>query len=228
MVRQILSDLYNTYRQIVGNGAVITLFLVCVTVLFLTGAICKKWPVILSPLGTIGYAVSKIIDILISRNGKRYLSAAFAVLIIALAVTSSGSNILASDMNPKAENMMHIPSDIVEAMDAVLADTDEAKVLTMPGWGLYFESYSPAFSLMYDLPAHREAAWMNEYERNAYTELGKVHPDMKKVAEAARGCECGYVVLSNDIWPDVPLTKYGYEIIYETEMCSVYREVETP
>ena len=119
-----------------------------------------------------------------------------------------------ADTNSRAENVMHIPQDLVESMDSILAESESPSVLTMPGWDMYFESYSSKFTIA--------------YESDADNELEKIHPDMKKVAEAAQECNCDFVVLSRDLWPQVPISRYGYEPVYETDGCIVYKEVKTP
>ena len=51
---------------------------------------------------------------------------------------------------------------------------------------------------------------------------------MGKVAKAAKKKDIAYVILSKGIWQDMPLDRFGYEIIYENDTCAVYREVSTP
>ena len=58
-----------------------------------------------------------------------------------------------------------------------------------------------------------------------FAELEKIDPDMNKVASIAHRRKVRYVVLSNGIWPKIPITKLGYETFYETPSCTVYREV---
>ena len=51
---------------------------------------------------------------------------------------------------------------------------------------------------------------------------------MKSLAAAAHRKGCSYVVLSKDMWPDVPITRFGYEQMLENDKCMVYREVTVP
>lgn len=208
MVRELLGELYSRYREYTGTGSIIILFILSVIVLEKFGKERHEKPVYLSVLGTIGCAVSEII------TGLSGASAVFAVAICILAVTVSGSNVLTADMNSRAENVMHLPSDLVESMDIILSESDTPGILTMPDWNLYFESYSSDFTVV--------------TESNLNDELSKTHPDMKKVAQAAHKCGCEYVVISSDIWPEVPITEFGYELMYETDGCVVYKEVKTP
>lgn len=208
MVRELFVRLYDLYRQFTGTGTVIVLFIVSLIVLVISKKDRCTQPAALSVLGTVGWAVSEIIS---SLTG---ISVVFAVAVCILAVTSSGTNVLAPDMNTKAENAMHIPAHLLESMDAIKDETDSACILTMPGWELYFECYSSGFAVVDDPEAQRE--------------LDKHQPDMKIIARKAHECKCDYVVISSDIWPEVPITKYGYDLVFETEGCAVYKEVMTP
>ncbi len=208
MVRELLGELYSLYRQCVGTGGIIALFIVSLIVLVMCQKGRHTGPAALSPLGTVGCAVSEAVSRL---SGASML---FAVAVCLLAVTSSGSNVLSSDMNSRAENAIHIPAHLVESMDVILSESDSPYVLTMPEWELYFESYSSRFIAAED--------------GVAYNELDKNTPDMGKIAKAAHECGCDFVVLSRDIWPEKPITEYGYELIYETDDSVVYKEVKTP
>ncbi len=208
MVRELLGELYSLYREYTGTGSIIVLFILSAIVLEKSDKDRHKKPVYLSVLGTVGCAVSEIITRL---SG---VSAVFAAAICILAVAVSGSNVLSAGMNSRAENVMHLPANLVESMDVILNESDTPGILTMPDWNLYFESYSSDFTVV--------------TESNLNAELSKTHPDMKKVAQAAHECNCEYVVISSDIWPEVPITEFGYELMYETDGCVVYKEVKTP
>ena len=234
MIKELFYELYNGYRQVVGKGAVIVLFIASLPALFrLYGDKDRGWAgALLSPLSVIGCAASglvgKILSVKEDGRAKRLFSFALVLCLCILAVTVSGSNIIYENITHYAENDMHIPQDMILSMDAVLSDSDDPKVLTMPGWGLYFESYSSAFDMMYEEPANGDSALLDEDERTVYIQLSDVHPDMKKITSIAHRYGCGYIVLSNGIWPDVPVTSCGYELLYGTDSCSVYREVRTP
>lgn len=208
MVRELLGELYSLYRQFTGTGAIVVLFILSAIVLGKRYKSRCEMPVYLSVLGTIGYAISEIITRL---SG---ILAVFAAAICILAVATSGSNVLSSDMNSRAENVMHLPANLVESMDVILDESYTPSILTMPEWNPYFESYSSDFIV--------------KYESGLNDELAKLHPDMQKVAETAHECNCEYVVISSEIWPEIPITKFGYELMYETDGCVVYKEVKTP
>ncbi|MCR5673755.1 MAG: hypothetical protein K6F87_08600 [Lachnospiraceae bacterium] len=225
MIRELFYELYSGYRQIVGDGAVMVLFAASLLVLLMIRRENDRGcaGALLSPLSVIGCAAAGF-----TGKIKKPLALIFAVALCFLSVTVSGKNIIYDNIGRRAENDVHIPQDVITSMDAVLSDSDDPKVLTMPGWGLYFESYSSKFQLMYEEPRNGDTASLNEDERTAYMQLGNIHPEMKKVAAAAHRSGCGYIVMSNDIWPDVPPTACGYKVLCETPSCTVYREVTTP
>ena len=234
MIKELFYELYSAYRQIVGKGAVIVLFIASLLALYrLSEDNDRGLPgIILSPLSAIGCAVSKLIDMACTvRNDKKVLktaTAALAVCLCFLAVTVSGDNIFYGNISRPAENNMHIPADLLTSMDAVLADDEEPKVLTMPGWGPYFSAYSSKFDLMYEEPEDGVSSILDEDERTVYMQLSDVHPEMKKVAAIAHKTGCRYIVMSKSIWPDIPVTSCGYKVYYDTSTCCVYKEVRTP
>ncbi len=230
-MRELFSEIYRGYRQFTGTGAVVVLFIVAVAViiLFYRARNRKITPVILSVGGSIAFVAASVWDMVTMPNaGRRKNLAArlFAALVCVLAITLSGTSPFTRNISEKAENDMHLPSFVPEAAEAVIGDGTYKTILTMPGWGDYFKSYSSAYSVV--SPDEDDAYLADEDMRTLYTQLIKVHPDMKKVASGAHRMECGYVILSDGIWQDIPLTDLGYELIYETEGCRVYREVRTP
>lgn len=230
MFIKLIGELNTYHMQLVGTGAVSVLFFAAL--LYCIREDRKNAPLILSPLCAISVAAAKVIDASFcrkedSRRGKIF-TVIFTVCILALAAASSGKDLVTGDMSQPAGNDMHIPGDLTAAMDILLEDEGELHVLTMPGWGVYFKAYSSRFMMMYDDPKDKDPGLLEGYEWTAYTELMVQHPDMRKVAASARRSGCAYVVLSNDIWPERPITFFGYEPVYEGEVCTVYREVKAP
>ncbi len=228
MIRELISELYTFYRQLAGTGSVIVMFLSALAVIVIVRKNRRGiTPVLLSFCGCIASVAGTVVDKTFSckkdSNKERILSTLFASMILILAITSSGTLIFSQSMSVAAENDMHLPAYIVEAADAVINDGVDGCVLTMPGWGPYFESYSSGYKII--SPGQEDTSSSDEDIRTIAIQLYQVHPDMKKVASAAHRKGCGYVVLSDGIWPDVPITEFGYELLFETDGCRVYREV---
>ena len=234
MIKEFVHEFYIGHRLLVGDGAIFVAFIASIiAMLFLLSEKGRKIvPLFLCLPATIGCAISLFIRAVRTRQyGSRGVKAAavlFAVCLATLAITVSGRPVFSQDLAGKSDNDMHIPGSLVQAMDSVLAECDDPKVLTMPGWGSYLESYSSAFSLMYEDPAGGDPSSLDEDAMKAYTELGKNDPDMRKLAAIAERNDCVYVILSKDLWPEKPITRYGYELVFENEGCGVYREVMTP
>ncbi|MBO4905032.1 MAG: hypothetical protein J5367_07390 [Lachnospiraceae bacterium] len=216
MIRELLYELHTGHRLLAGIGSGLVLYLLSVLILLRTGKEKDKdLPVLLCIMVTIGCAFSRMIEACLSLREDSKIKKAgapvFGILLVILAISVSGQNVFSKECAEKAGNGMHIQEGLTDAMDTILTQTDRPEVLTMPGWDIYFRAYSSRFSII-------------DEDADANAELSGIHPDMKKVAKA--GSE--YVVLSSGIWPEIPLDRYGYELIYENGSCRVYREVRTP
>lgn len=233
MIKELLYKLYTDHRQFAGDGAVMVMFIASILALILLYRKKEKSPgaVFLSPLAAIAVAAAAICEEAVSRFTKRSHrcgAGLVAVFLCILAVVSSGTNVFSEELSERAENNMHIPTGIMEAMDVTLSDTDEPRIAVMPGWGQYFEGYSSRFGLMYEEPDGDDISSFNDDQRIVYTELSDVHPDMGKVASAARRAGCRYVIISRDVWPKVAINGHGYKLMFENDRCLVYREVDAP
>ncbi len=222
MIKELFIQSYNFLRQFVGVGAVTVLFAAAVLVLFTVGKSGRGRlaPILLSVPVAIGHAAGCLFDAIFKKEQKpgiRLITVLFAAAIVLLAVSSSGRSMFSRQYATRAENVMHIPEGMSEAMDEVLADGKNAGVLTMPGWEVFFNNYSSRFEV-----ADREVS------PASYAELSGVHPDMRIVSDEARRAGCEYVVLSKGLWPELPISRFGYDLIYENDSCEVYREVKSP
>lgn len=238
MIRELMYELYSNIRLLIGSGAVVVLFIASLIFVFRDrtdndgDADHDPCPALFfSPLVLIGCAVSlmfsKVTDTFKNPLAKR-AALVFAACLAALIIASSGTFVFSNDLSGRAENDMHIPSDLIGAMDAVLADDGAAKVLTMPGWGAYLSAYSSSFTLMYEDPEGEDLSGLDEDSRIVYRQLLTTHPDMKAVASAAKRAKVSHIILSDSLWPEVPITKFGYEPALEEGGCIVYREVKAP
>lgn len=234
MIRELIREIYNGHRVLTGDGAILVLYIASIIVmLFAEPSKGRKTaPAVLSVAATIGCAFARFFKAVRSAKGLsrpvRYAAFAFALCLGILACAVSGRMVFSRELSVVSGNDLHIPQSILGSMDAILADADDPKVLTMPGWSLYFESYSSAFTLLYEDPEGDDLSGFDEDAAAVYTELTKKVPDMKKVARTARGSGCTYVVLSKDMWPEKPITRYGYDVLYEDDECCVYKEVSSP
>lgn len=234
MILELLRELYGTYRRFAGNGVFIALFVVSAFALIYAYRIRQKGSayILLSPFGTIGAAASEMIRAVSSskypRPAVKTAAVVFAVILATLTITSSGEYVFSDEVSSPSTNDMHMPEGLDMAADAILDDSSAPMVLTMPGWGTYLTAYSSNIRLMYEDPLGNDISRLGDDARSAYTELGRTHPDMKKIAQLAGKNGCTYVIVSDRMWPEFPLTYYGYEMIYDDGNCSVYKEVSAP
>lgn len=230
MIGEIFYKLHTYHRYLAGGGAVLVLSAAALLLCAKSGI---KWKaLILSPFGVIGIGAAKVFEEMsrkIKEGGKRWVFAGlFVACLLLLAIICSGDSLVSGQVGEPVSNRMHLPGDLSDAMQGILEDDEAPRVLTMPGWGPNFMAYSSAFELMYEDPYGPDLSFEDEDQWLVYTQLSVLHPDMKKVAAAAHRAHCRYIVLSNDIWPDIPVTSFGYEPFISCDICTVYREVAKP
>ena len=234
MVLELIRKLYTMFRQLAGTGTVLVLFIAAALAMVLYYSKRSKGSIgaLLSPVGIIGVIMASVLyDVASDNRGRRWLRNAAVVFTACLcicAITSQGTSVFSGELSETAENELHIPSYLLDVMSKIVKDTDNPCVLVMPGWGPYFESYSSRFVMAYPEPQGDDLSAFDEDERIMYTQLCRTYPDMKSLAAAAHRKGCSYVVLSKDMWPDVPITRFGYEQMLENDKCMVYREVTVP
>jgi len=225
MIRELLFQLYTGYRNIVGTGALIVLFIAAVLVIVLffgKGREGIKYPVFLSIFGTIGIAFGGIISAS-SKDDKnrpfaKLAAGVFCALLCLLAIASSGKYVFSDELNSSVENDMHLPGGIAGAASVILSESDSPAVFVMSEWKPYFECYSSKYSFPVSV----------EDQQKLDRELEKADPDMRKVSSVARKYGCTYIVLPYDLWPQIPITRYGFKLQYESGGCRLYKEVESP
>lgn len=227
MIRELLYELHSLLREFAGSGNVAVLFAASALLLlmFCAGKKSRNGWAVLSPLGVIALAVPEVLERVREKvkGGRfvKYAAVVFAALVMVLAVTSSGRMVFSGDHTEKAENDMHIPSYLTEAMSTLLREEGEPRVLVPYEWSPYFAAYSSRFVLPDDV--------LDGFDESTIrSELDIIHPDMKKISNIAHRNGFGYVLLPADIWPEVPITKCGYELVLDYGGCSLYREVRDP
>ncbi|MCR5687553.1 MAG: hypothetical protein K6G58_05990 [Lachnospiraceae bacterium] len=228
MIKELFAELYRGYRDFAGSGALPVLFAASVFAVFIATPkekLREKVPIVLSVIPACACALVLICEETIKRTkGRKKWAAAFAVLLAMMIVAASGKSVISPEFTEKAENRMHIPEDVYESMQAILAEEDDPTVLVLPKWSTYFESYSTHFTVV----GHEVSAGDGNDEAVLSFEFSKKDPDMEKVARIAHRNGCGFVVLPGDLWPDIPITKFGYEQMKECGGCIIYREGARP
>lgn len=226
MIRELFFELYRGWRNIVGDGNVAVLYIASVIALLTVVRAEGKRAMLLclSVLGTIGsaisYAIGKVRELPLKKRPTGYAAVIFSACLCLIGIASSGRSVFSPEMCERAENGMHISSHLITAMDAIMQEEDDPVVLAPFEWTPYFKAYSSHFTM-----ASEDNAISGSEYRMLSSELDGIHPDMKKVASVARQRGYRYVVLPDDIWPEIPITGCGYELLKECGKVSVYREV---
>lgn len=246
MVSTLWNNLITTYKLYIGTGSLLVLFVVALMYKTLHGLRNGKkisellWPGILMPWGSIGMAfgelflnreISEAVPAISVKNEK-YVNAYKATIKIVIAVVLvyiliiSGNRFVSPEFYVKADNNMHIDANLLKAMDFILADseTESIGVVTMPGAGEYFRSYSSRFDMMYEDPVDGDVSGLKKELNQTYQELSVKYPDMLIVSNAAKREGCRYIVIRNDsYWPKIPLTEYEYDLIFTCGYWDVYK-----
>lgn len=223
MIRELIVQSYNGYRQLFADGCIPALvFAFAVYALIIKKDDEKSiLSLVLSPIGACAVLISGLFESVckknFSRKAIRVCAALFAAALCILAVVSSGKYVFSKDYCEKAGNDMHIPQDLLDAMSSINADGRDVNILVPPGWEPYFESYSSFFNIS-----------QKRDDSVLLLEFSKKSPDMRKIAATAKKQGAVYVVLPDDIWPEEPITKWGYELFKDCGTCIVYREVSIP
>ena len=213
----------------IGDGSILVLYAAAViaVVIIVRDDGKRILPVILSIPALIAASaalvIKKVTGLPFKSRFVKIIATAFAACICILTIASSGRSVFSRELCEKAENEMHLPGGVMQAMMEMLRSGDDLKVVAPYEWTPYLESYSSRFIPVYNDPSLKDAD--KELLR---TELDDISPDMKKITSIAKRAGYGYVLLPEGIWPEVPITKCGYELVDEYNGCRLYREVKTP
>lgn len=233
MLRSIWYKITTSYSTVTGTGAIFVLFVVALVFCMLVSNEEDRktsWLSILAMLGTIGCAVAIIMQKIFGKAFEKklytYLYRIFVIALIIFAITVSGKRLFAPEYMSISENAMHIPQDLMQAMDTILTDSDDntVGVVTAAGYGEYFECYSSRFAMLYRDNVNSDVSEFDTDVREAYIELSEKYPDMRVVAKAAKRNGCSYIVInSQECWPKVPLDSAGYVLISSCGSFDVYK-----
>ena len=229
MIRELLFELYSVSRDMIGKGSILVLYVAAVIamVILVREGGKRILPAILSipavTASAVALAIEKVSALPAKSRFVKIIATAFAASLCLLAVSSSGRAVFSRELCERAENDMHLPGGIMQAMMVMLRSGDDLTVLAPYDWTPYFDSYSSMFRPIFEDPSLKDAD--KEVLR---TELDDIRPDMKKITSIAKRAGCRYVLLPDGIWPEVPITKCGYELVEECDGCRLYREVRSP
>ena len=162
----------------------------------------------------LGYAAVKIVA---SLTGKKKAIAAIAMGAI---VMVSGKFIYANPEYPVAENMYHIPQDVVDICDAIKVEGREVLAAFPREHLLYVRQYSPYVCMPYG----REA-YTGMEQNDLYDVLMCDRLDAKEVVDKARSRGCHYVIFSKDKQIVGRFEDYEYRLFGEIGGYLIYEDL---
>jgi len=161
----------------------------------------------------LGYAAVKIV---ISQSGKKRLFTGAALGVI---VMISGSFIYRNPEYPVAENIYHVPQEVVDICDAIRVEGREVVAAFPREHLLYVRQYSPYVCMPYG-----RDAYIGEVQDDLYDALGFAKIDAGNVVKYARNRGCHYVVFSAEKPIIGKFEDYDYRLFDEISGYVIYED----
>ncbi len=162
----------------------------------------------------LGYAAVKII---ISLTGKKRLYAAVAMAAI---VMVSGSFIYKNEEYPPAENIYHVPQEVVDICEAIKVDGREVLAAFPREHLLYVRQYSP-----YVCMAYGRESYIGQVQDDLYDILMRDRLDAEEVVRYARARGCHYVIFSKEKQVIGTFEDYEYRLFDEIGGYLIYEDL---
>lgn len=142
--------------------------------------------------------------------------------VMCIAIISCGSFVYRNANITRAQNLYHIPSEVVEA--ASIMDPGEGRIMALvPAEMIHFiRQYTDRITLPYG----REmliSRWKFESDLYEIMENSEVI-ETSEFVELTRASYCMYVVLRKDRQLAEPLTDYGFELFAQTDNYLIYKD----
>ncbi|MCM1262393.1 MAG: hypothetical protein NC313_06690 [Butyrivibrio sp.] len=165
---------------------------------------------------------------LISAYGAMKLCGKYRKLMLAVmcvAIISCGSFVYNSVNITKAENLYHIPNEVVEAAELMDPGEGGRIMAVVPAEMIHFiRQYTDRIALPYG----REmliARWNFQSDLYKVMEQSEVI-ETPSFVELTRDSYCLYVVLRKDRQLSEPLTDYGFELFAQTANYMIYKDLD--
>lgn len=140
--------------------------------------------------------------------------------VMCIAIVSCGSFVYSSINITRAQNLYHIPNEVVEA--ARLMESEEGRIRALvPAEMIHFiRQYTDKITLPYgrEMLIDRWNFQSDLYEAMELTEV----IETPSFVELTRSNYCMYVVLRKDRQVSEPLTDYGFELFGQTDNYLIY------
>ena len=174
----------------------------------------------LIPAGmVIGNAVVRIYGMLQGRKQKCFLVVMFILFVL------TGKLIYTNPQYSVADNLYHVPEEVVTICDAVKVEGREVMVAFPVELVQYVRQYSPYVCMPYG----REVLvpkWMNFSD--LYDALSAEVLDAARISELAKAQGCHYVVIDAEKMRKGEFADYGYESVLPVGRYEVLRDQSIP
>lgn len=140
--------------------------------------------------------------------------------VMCIAIVSCGSFVYRSVNITKAQNLYHIPNEVVEAASFMEPEEGRIRALVPAEMIHFIRQYTDKITLPYG----REmliARWNFQSDLYEAMELTEVI-ETPSFVELTRSNYCMYVVLRKDRQVSEPLTDYGFELFAQTDNYLIY------
>lgn len=162
----------------------------------------------------VGYAAVKVIA---SLSGKERLIAALAMAAI---VMTSGSFIYKNTEYPPAENIYHVPQEVVDICDAIKVEGREVMAAFPREHLLYVRQYSPYVCMPYG----REE-YTGQMQNDLYDVLMREKLDAEEVVYYARQKGCHFVIISEEKQVVGKFEDYDYRLFDKIGGYLIYEDL---
>lgn len=169
------------------------------------------WMAPMSP--TLAYCAVRLCRLSRGR-GRVCLAAAAAVLIMI-----SGNLVYRNPLFSRAENIYHVPWEVVEICDRIQVEGREVRAAFPAEFLTYVRQYSPVVCMPYGRNAILYS-WTNDL----YLELLKSEIDVERVAELAKEMGCHYVIISEDKALNGRMEDYAYRFFGKVGEYVIYMD----
>lgn len=155
---------------------------------------------------------------------ERWLTLAVTLVLLCVCGTFK----LSDSIYEKAENEYRLPQEMVDICDAVLADSDQETPRMAVPYDLssFPRQYDLRIKLLYgENITFRITPETDPVIIAAYDEMQKDTPDLQVLTDALGARDCDYLVLYKEQCEPQELAAYGYEELYASEACYLYKKL---
>lgn len=139
--------------------------------------------------------------------------------VAALMIVAGGTLVYSNPLFSKAENMHHVPQEVVEICDMIKIDGREVMALFPQEHLLYVRQYSPVVCMPYG-----RNAMMYFDSEELYRLMVKDVIDVERMAVLAKEKGCHYVIISQEKTLNGRLEDYQYERYGQVGKYQIYRD----